>query len=136
MTTFRLLVAMDEKKILKKARNRVEAKKGFFIHFIVFILTIPLLFLINFITVPQFWWAFIALGGWTLGLTIHFLAVFVAGSARIKDWERRELEKERDRLLLNEMEKSEFDMSSPPSEYLDLKERVKLKRGYDDKEFV
>ena len=129
-------VVMNEKEILKKAKNRVEAKKGFFIHFVVFVLTIPLLFLINYLTVPQFWWAFIALGGWTLGLAIHFLAVFVAGSERSRDWERREFEKERDRLLFEErLRRSEAELP-PPDDFLELKEKVKVRRGYDEEDFV
>ena len=88
---------MSEEEIYQEAKRRVEEKKGFFIHFSVYILVNILLVIIwafpsgggN----PWFLWP---LGGWGIGLLFHFLGVFVF--SKKSNWERKEIEKEAERL--------------------------------------
>ena len=88
---------MSEEEIYQEAKRRVEEKKGFFIHLSVYILVNSLLVIIwafpsgggN----PWFLWP---LGGWGIGLLFHFLGVFVF--SKKSNWERKEIEKEADRL--------------------------------------
>lgn len=51
----------------------VKERKGFRIHRIVYSVVVPVLALINFLTVPHFPWFLFPLFGWGLGLTMHYL---------------------------------------------------------------
>jgi hypothetical protein len=92
---------LTEEEIRRMAHSRVAEKKGFFIHLTVYILVNALLVVIWAITSSYskspFPWFVFPLAGWGIGLLIHCLTVFVfprAGS----DWERKEIQKEMDRL--------------------------------------
>ena len=88
---------LSEEEIYHQARKRVEEKKGFFIHFIVYICVNILLVIIwAFPSGGGYPWFVFPLGGWGIGLLFHFLGVFVF--SRQTDWERREIEKEAERL--------------------------------------
>ncbi len=90
---------MTEEEIYKIARKRVEEKKGFFTHLIVYIVVNAMLVLIWALTdtentgTPWFVWP---LSGWGIGLIFHFLGAFVFN--RSTAWEGREIEKEAERL--------------------------------------
>ena len=88
---------MSEQEIYQEAKRRVEEKKGFFVHFSVYILVNILLVIIWAVSsgggYPWFLWS---LGGWGIGIIFHFLGVFVF--SRKSNWERKEIEKEADRL--------------------------------------
>ena len=88
---------MSEEEIYKQARKRVEEKKGFYTHLAVYILVNILLVLIwAFAAGGGYPWFIWPLGGWGIGLLFHFLGVFVFSQRT--DWERREIEKEAERL--------------------------------------
>jgi len=87
---------MSEEEIYRLARKRVEDKKGFYIHFAVYIGVNLLLVIIWATTGAGFPWFIFPLGGWGIGILFHFLGVFVF--SRPSDWERREIEKEVERL--------------------------------------
>ena len=87
---------MSEEEIYRLARKRVEDKKGFYIHFAVYIGVNILLVIIWATTGAGFPWFIFPLGGWGIGILFHFLGVFVF--SRPSDWERREIEKEVERL--------------------------------------
>jgi hypothetical protein len=90
--------SLSDADIYAQARKRVEAKKGFFVHLIIYAVINALIFVIWFITMgghgyPWFIWPMI---GWGIGVLFNFLAVFFFD--RETDWERREVEKEAARL--------------------------------------
>ena len=88
---------MSEEQIYELAKKRVEEKKGFFVHLTVYILVNIMLVLIwAFATGGGYPWFIWALGGWGIGLLFHFLGVFVF--SKRTDWERREIEKEAEKL--------------------------------------
>ena len=87
---------MSEQEIYEQANKRVEEKKGFFIHFSVYIGVNILLVIIWAVTGAGFPWFVFSLGGWGIGILFHFLGVFVF--SRQTSWERREIEKEVERL--------------------------------------
>jgi len=88
---------MSEEELYRKARERVEEKKGFFIHFAIYILVNILLVIIwAFPAGGGYPWFLWPLGGWGIGILFHFLGVFVF--SRPSGWERREIEKEVERL--------------------------------------
>ena len=84
---------MSEQEIYQEAKKRVEEKKGFFIHFTVYILVNILLVLIwAFPAGGGYPWFLWPLGGWGIGVIFHFLGVFVF--SRKTDWDRSQIEKE------------------------------------------
>jgi len=91
-----MTTGMSEEEIYREARKRVEEKKGFYIHFIIYILVNIILVIIWWATGAGFPWFIFPLGGWGIGILFHFLGVFVF--SRQTSWERREIEKEVERL--------------------------------------
>ena len=88
---------MSEEELYQIARKRVEEKKGFFIHLAVYIIVNIMLVLIwAFSADGGFPWFIFPLGGWGIGVLFHFLGVFVF--SRQSNWEKREIEKEVERL--------------------------------------
>ena len=91
-----MATSMSEKELYEQARKRVEEKKGFYIHFAVYILVNIMLMIIWAVTGAGFPWFVFPLGGWGIGVLFHFLGVFVF--SRQSAWEKREIEKEVERL--------------------------------------
>ena len=87
---------MSEKELYEAARKRVEEKKGFFIHFAVYICVNIFLVIIWAATGDGFPWFVFPLGGWGIGILFHFLGTFVFTQQTV--WEKREIEKEVERL--------------------------------------
>ena len=87
---------MSEEEIYRLARKRVEEKKGFYTHFAIYLAINTMLVIIWAVTGAGFPWFVFPLGGWGIGILFHFLGVFVF--SRPSGWERREVEKEAERL--------------------------------------
>ena len=117
---------MNEKELFKKAKQRVNQKKGFIIHFVVFCATIPVLFVINFIVTPGFWWFLIAFAGWALGVLIHFIVVYGFLGEKSKRWEALQIEKEMNRLFL------EQGMDDDNEDFLDLSDYKKMMKEKEE----
>jgi hypothetical protein len=92
---------LSEEDIRRIAESRVAEKKGFFIHLTIYILVNALLAIIwaltSFASKSWFPWFVFPLAGWGIGLLIHCLNVFAFPKAG-SDWERKEIQKEMDRL--------------------------------------
>jgi Na+(H+)/acetate symporter ActP len=88
---------MSEEQIYEEARKRVEAKKGFFIHFAIYIVVNIMLVLIwAFAAGRGFPWFIFPLCGWGIGILFHFLGVFVFSRQGARD--RQAIEKEAERI--------------------------------------
>ena len=75
-----MTTGMSEEQIYEQAKKRVEEKRGFFVHLTVYILVNIMLVLIwRFANGGGFPWFIFPLGGWGIGIIIHFLNVFVFG---------------------------------------------------------
>jgi hypothetical protein len=90
---------LTEEEMQKIARQRVEAKKGFFIHLIMYVVINAFLVFIWWFTsqgqgYPWFLWV---LAGWGIGVIANAIAVFI-GPKHGSDWEAREMEKEMERM--------------------------------------
>ena len=90
---------ISEKELYEEARKRVEEKKGFYIHLTVYLLVNTMLVIIWAVTGDGFPWFVFPLGGWGIGVLFHFLSIFFF--SRTTAWERREIEKEVERLRQN-----------------------------------
>lgn len=70
---------MNHSDALHRARGRLEARRGFFIHLAVFVVVNAALVFINMATAPGDLWVRWPLMGWGIGVVFHALAVFVIG---------------------------------------------------------
>ncbi len=75
---------MTNQDLLKLAKKRAGAKLGFYIHATVFVIVNVFQVGINSFTKPE--WSILPTLGWGLGLTIHYLFVFVLADWNIKEW--------------------------------------------------
>lgn len=90
-----------EDKIYELAKKKVKEKKGFYLHFSVYLAVGAFFFIMNALTYYDSyeWWFFFPLMPWGVALTIHYFSVFgLPGGALSHDWEERELRKELQRL--------------------------------------
>lgn len=81
--------ATSEQMAYEKAAKRVEELKGFYGNLISYCIFIPFLFLINWKTSPNYWWAFWPMFGWGIGVISHGIKTFGISS----DWEERQIRK-------------------------------------------
>lgn len=75
----------EEKKLYRAAKRRVYAKIGFYVHATVFAFSMPLLVFVNLVFTPHFWWFVFPLAGWSLGLAIQMLIVFVIANPQVRE---------------------------------------------------
>ena len=75
---------------LARAKRRVAAIKGFYIHLSVFVLVLAGLFAINAASGGS-WWVLWALFGWGIGVVAHAFAVFGRKPQAIAAWEERKV---------------------------------------------
>ena len=75
----------------QKAKERVEAIKGLYIHLTVYVVVNLILFSINMIVSPDGLWFLWPLMGWGVGVVIHALSVFGFGPGFGADWEEKKI---------------------------------------------
>jgi phosphotransferase system glucose/maltose/N-acetylglucosamine-specific IIC component len=98
-----MVVKKSEEEIYEEAKKRVEDKKGFYTHLIVYVLVNIFLVIIWAVTTPGGYpWFIWPIIGWGVGLVFHFFATFVFN--RKTGWEERELEKEVQKLKREQSE--------------------------------
>jgi hypothetical protein len=91
---------LSDQEIYAQAMKRVEEKKGFFVHLLTYVVVNAALVVIWLMTSPGGYpWFIWPLFGWGVGLTFHFLGVWVFD--RKTDWEQREIEREVARIKRN-----------------------------------
>lgn len=76
-----------------QALARVRDLKAFYAHLIVFAISIVLIFIVNYMVSPWYWWAAWALVGWGFGILVHGIAVFETFSFFGPKWEKKQVEK-------------------------------------------
>jgi hypothetical protein len=92
-----MATGMSEEELYNLARKRVEEKKGFFFHLALYVIVnIVLVLTWAFPAGGGYPWFLWPLGGWGIGIVFHLLGVFVF--FRTSNWQRREIEKEAERL--------------------------------------
>jgi hypothetical protein len=75
----------------KRAKERVAALRGFYVHLGVYVSVNLLLFLINITASPDSLWFFWPLLGWGLAVVVHALSVFGSGSLFGAAWEEKKI---------------------------------------------
>jgi hypothetical protein len=80
----------NDDRLYKRARARVEAVRGFYIHALVYLTVNAGLFALNMLTSRDSLWFYWPLFGWGIGLAINALVVF-GGGVFSEDWEERKI---------------------------------------------
>jgi len=91
----RVQVARDEREAMKF----VEGLRGFYGHLMSYVLVIGGLFVINYLSNPDYIWAWWPMLGWGLGLASHAINLFQPFKLFGPEWERRQVEKRLGRRL-------------------------------------
>jgi hypothetical protein len=81
--------------LYKRAKARVDALRGFYIHALVYVVVNLGLFTINMLTSRDSLWFYWPLFGWGIGLAINAVVVFTGGLFG-PDWEERKIREEVD----------------------------------------
>ena len=81
----------EPESVEQRARRRLRAEKGFYVHLVIYVIVISGLFVINALTGHGRWWFVWPAIGWGIGLTIHALSTFGMISLLGRDWEERRL---------------------------------------------
>lgn len=122
-----------------KIRKRVRLKKGFFIHFGVFVIVNFFLFAINWLTGDEPWFLF-PLVSWGTAVAIHALAVFGFSSIGLfgDAWESKQIETEMKKRGL-EKDTRQLPKANEINidDHLELREMKAEKRtNYDEQDLV
>ncbi len=77
---------MENQEAYQKAKKKVEARIGFYVHLAVYVSVNALLIIINLLTSSQYLWFKWPLIGWGIGVIFHAMGVFVfSGGSAIKE---------------------------------------------------
>ena len=85
---------MENEETYKRARRRVDAKIGFYIHLAVYVGVNVLLIIINLLTSPQYLWFIWPLIGWGIGVFFHGMATFIFSGRTFREMKDRMIEEE------------------------------------------
>jgi hypothetical protein len=120
----------------RKARSKVLAKKGFYIHFGIFAIISLFLLIINLLTHPSDLWFYYPVVSWGVAVAVQYLVTFgVPGSDILSDeWEQREMEREmyilRQKNQASRDVRSSVDLEDDIDE-LELREPIKVRKNWD-----
>ena len=82
---------MDEQERYIRARRRVGEIRGFYTHFIVYIIVNIFLFILNIVTSPGMLWFFWVTFFWGIGLAIHGFNTYAEGRFFGREWEEKKI---------------------------------------------
>ncbi|WP_318421681.1 2TM domain-containing protein [Photobacterium leiognathi] len=83
----------------KQALEYVKGIKSFYSNLTSYVLVIGMLFVINYFTGPDYWWAIWPALGWGIGIVSHALSAFEILNIFGPEWERKQVEKRLGRKL-------------------------------------
>lgn len=81
------------------ALEYVRELKGFYAHFISYVLVTIFLFIINYLTSPGYIWAWWPALGWGIGIAAHAITVYKEFNLFGPEWEKKQVEKRLGRKL-------------------------------------
>lgn len=82
---------LNENQKYIRAKKKVDDLKGFYSNIGAYFLVIPMLYIINKMTVPQFQWFWFPMIGWGFGIAMHALHVFGISNFLGRNWEERKI---------------------------------------------
>lgn len=72
-----------------QAKERVDQLKGFYMNLTAYLVVIPFLIFVNYMTYWDFHWFWFPMAGWGVSVLIHAFFTFGVG----RDWEERKIQK-------------------------------------------
>jgi hypothetical protein len=75
----------------QRAKKRVVALRGFYVHLGVYVLVNLLLFVLDIMIFPTSLWFYWPLLGWTVAIVVHAFSVFGYGRRFGAEWEERKI---------------------------------------------
>jgi hypothetical protein len=75
----------------QRAKKRVEALRGFYVHLTVYVIVNLFLFLLNIFASPGSLWFYWPLLGWGIAIVLHAVSVFGSGRLSGTDWEEKKI---------------------------------------------
>ena len=131
---------MSNEEAYLKVQKKVKAKKGFYLHFGIYVIIIIFLAVINWLTNDHphdDWWVAFPAVSWGAAVVIHALGVFLFSGDGVlgEEWEQKKIEAE-----LNKRGYA-MDKSLPAEEELDINQHLELKEvekrtQYDEQDLV
>lgn len=90
---------MEDHDAYRRAKKRVEARWGFYIHLVIYLVVNAGLIFINMTTSPEYPWVGWPMFGWGIGLFFHGMGVFVftGGDAMKEKMIEKEMKREASR---------------------------------------
>jgi hypothetical protein len=85
---------MENQEPYQRAKKRVQAKIGFYIHLAVYVGVNILLIIVNLATSPQYLWFRWPLLGWSIGLFFHGMSIYVFSGGKFKEIKEKMTEEE------------------------------------------
>lgn len=83
---------MNEQEIkYQRAKKRVKALKGFYVHLGVYVTVNLFLFLLNIVGSPDSLWFHWPLLGWSVAIVLHAFSVFGSGRPLGAEWEEKKI---------------------------------------------
>ncbi len=123
---------------IKEAQQRVKHKKSFYSNLFSWLAVSFFLMMINAVSGGDEPWFMFPFLGWGLGVAFHGYAVFGAAGKYNKKWERKQMEKELERIRMSEAqytpEESPYEL--PEREELELENFKTLRKKWDEDDFV
>ena len=81
-----------------RAEERVDAMIRFYVDFIIYVIVNSILFVINWLYTPEFWWVACPLFFWGIGVFVKFLKAFVFVDKFNEDYRERKIQEEMEKL--------------------------------------
>ena len=81
----------------ENAKDQVDKIKGFYAHFTIYLIFVPIFIWLNFQSNAGFPWALFPIGGWGFGVAGHAAETFNWNPFFGKDWEQRKIKEMLDR---------------------------------------
>ncbi len=128
---------ISEEEKYRLAKKRVGKKKGFYGHLASYVAVNTVFLIVTYMEGEGFQWVYVMMF-WGIGLIMHYLRVFGfpgKDSALSAEWEAREIQKELGKLDRQHGPSVDQDITTPDDE-LELKEFRKMRKEWDDKDFV
>lgn len=90
---------MENQEVYQRAKKRVKAKLGFYIHLAIYMFVNTAIIVINMSAFPEYFWFIWPLLGWGIGVFFHGMEVFVfsGGSSVMERMIEKEMKKEASR---------------------------------------
>lgn len=131
---------MSDEETYLKVQKKVKAKKGFYLHFGIYVIIIIFLAVINWLTNDHphdDWWVAFPAISWGAAVAIHALAVFIfAGDGLLgEEWEQKKIDAELEKRGYSRDNRISTNNKLDYPDHLKLKE-IEKRANYNEQDLV